>query len=90
MGKTAVRIRPAPLMIKPSLKDGGFYLVKISILLFLLIFIIMRPKLNNSEKRIKISITLSKKINEKLENDLINKSKLIDKLLSDYYDNKNL
>ena len=50
----------------------------------------MRPKLNNSEKRIKISITLSKKINEKLENDLINKSKLIDKLLSDYYDNKNL
>lgn len=50
----------------------------------------MRPKLNDSEKRIKISITLSKKINEKLENDLINKSKLIDKLLSDYYDNKNL
>jgi hypothetical protein len=50
----------------------------------------MRPKLNDLEKRIKISITLSKKINEKLENDLINKSKLIDKLLSDYYDNKNL
>jgi hypothetical protein len=69
---------------------GFFYLVKISILLFLPIFIIMRPKLNDSEKRIKISITLSKKINEKLENDLINKSKLIDKLLSDYYDNKNL
>jgi hypothetical protein len=45
----------------------------------------MRPKLNDSEKRVKISITLSKKINEKLENDLINKSKLIDKLLSDYY-----
>ena len=50
----------------------------------------MRPKLNDSQKRVKISITLSKKINEKLENDLINKSKLIDKLLSDYYDNKNL
>jgi hypothetical protein len=45
----------------------------------------MRPKLNDSQKRVKISITLSKKINEKLENDLVNKSKLIDKLLSDYY-----
>lgn len=50
----------------------------------------MRPKLNDSQKRVKISITLSKKINEKLENDLVNKSKLIDKLLSDYYDEKNL
>lgn len=46
----------------------------------------MRPKLNDSQKRVKISITLSKKINEKLENDLVNKSKLIDKLLSDYYE----
>jgi len=45
----------------------------------------MRPKLNDSQKRVKISITLNKKINEKLENDLVNKSKLIDKLLSDYY-----
>ena len=50
----------------------------------------MRPKLNEDVKRVKISITLNPKIIKKLENDIINKSKLIEKLLTDYYGNKSL
>jgi hypothetical protein len=46
----------------------------------------MRPKLPEYKKRVKISITLSKDINDKLEKDIINKSKLIEKLLKKYYD----
>jgi hypothetical protein len=50
----------------------------------------MRQKLNTEEKRVKISITLSPKINKKMEDNLINKSKLIEKLLIEYYGDKNL
>lgn len=50
----------------------------------------MRKKLNKEDKRVKISITLSPNINKKMEDSLINKSKLIEKLLIDYYGNKNL
>lgn len=50
----------------------------------------MRPKLKETEKRIKISITLNPEINKKLDQDVINKSKLIEKLLNEYYSNKNL
>jgi hypothetical protein len=50
----------------------------------------MRPKLKETDKRIKISITLSPEINKKLDQGIINKSKLIEKLLKDYYGNKNL
>lgn len=46
----------------------------------------MRKKLNKEDKRVKISITLSPNINKKMEDSLINKSKLIEKLLIDYYD----
>ncbi len=49
------------------------------------IFIIMRPKLNDGDKRIKISITLKPEINQKMENDLVNKSKLIESLLIKHY-----
>jgi hypothetical protein len=48
----------------------------------------MRTKLPDSKKRIKLSITLSKVIHEKLESDIVNKSKLIEKLLIKYYDEK--
>lgn len=48
----------------------------------------MRQKLNKEEKRVKISITLSPKINKKMEDSLINKSKLIEKLLINYYGDK--
>ena len=47
-------------------------------------------QLNEDVKRVKISITLNPKIIKKLENDIINKSKLIEKLLTEYYGNKNL
>ena len=50
----------------------------------------MRQKLNKEEKRVKISITLSPKINKKMEDSLINKSKLIEKLLINYYGDKNM
>lgn len=50
----------------------------------------MRPKLKDTEKRIKLSITLSQEINKKLDQDVINKSKLIEKLLLEYYGKKNM
>jgi len=50
----------------------------------------MRQKINKEEKRVKISITICPKINKKMEDSLINKSKLIEKLLIDHYGNKNL
>lgn len=50
----------------------------------------MRPKLKEDKKRVKISITLSPDLNKKLEKDIVNKSKLIEKLLNDYYGNKDL
>ena len=42
------------------------------------------------EKKVKISITLSPDLNKKMENQLSNKSKLIEKLLRTYYGNKDL
>jgi hypothetical protein len=50
----------------------------------------MRPRKKEDDKRIKISITLTPLINKKMEIDLINKSKLIEKLLTEYYDKKDL
>jgi hypothetical protein len=49
------------------------------------IFINMRPKLDSKDKRIKISITIKPEINQRMENDLINKSKLIESLLIKHY-----
>lgn len=63
---------------------------KKSILLTFSIFIIMRPRKKDVDKRIKISITLDPSINKKMEVSLINKSKLIEKLLIEYYDTKDL
>jgi hypothetical protein len=42
------------------------------------------------EKKVKISITLSPDLNKRMEYELTNKSKLIEKLLRIYYGNKNL
>jgi hypothetical protein len=50
----------------------------------------MRPKLKETEKRIKLSITLSQKINKQMDQDVINKSKLIEKLLMEYYGKKDM
>ena len=42
------------------------------------------------EKKIKISITLSPDLDKRMDNELTNKSRLIEKLLREYYENKNL
>jgi hypothetical protein len=42
------------------------------------------------EKKVKISITLSPNLDKRMENELINKSRLIEKLLREYYENKDL
>jgi hypothetical protein len=65
-------------------------LYKNSILPFFRIFIGMRPLLKEEDKRIKVSITLTPEINKKMEKELINKSKLIEMLLIEYYGKKNL
>ena len=49
------------------------------------IFIYMRPLLKEEDKRVKVSITLTPEINKKMEDNLTNKSKLIEKLLRKYY-----
>jgi hypothetical protein len=50
----------------------------------------VRPVKKIEDKKVKISITIDSKINTKLENESINKSKLIEKLLKDYYGKKDL
>lgn len=42
------------------------------------------------EKKVKISITLSPDLNKLMEQELTNKSRLIEKLLRTYYGEKNL
>jgi hypothetical protein len=42
------------------------------------------------EKKVKISITLSPDLDKRMEDDITNKSRLIEKLLREYYENKNL
>lgn len=42
------------------------------------------------EKKVKISITLSPDLDKKMEDELTNKSRLIEKLLRQYYGNKDL
>jgi len=42
------------------------------------------------EKKVKISITLSPDLDRLMEDELTNKSRLIEKLLRNYYGNKNL
>lgn len=50
----------------------------------------MKTKKENHAKKVKISITLNPGINLRMENDLINKSRLIEKLLLEYYENKDM
>ena len=42
------------------------------------------------EKKVKISITLSPDLDKRMENELTNKSRLIEKLLRKYYENKDM
>lgn len=50
----------------------------------------MRPILKEENKKVKITITLNPEINKRMENELTNKSKLIEKLLFEYYEKKDL
>lgn len=50
----------------------------------------MKHIIKEEEKKVKISITLSPDINKKMEDDLTNKSRLIEKLLKEYYGKKGL
>lgn len=45
----------------------------------------MKSIKKEEEKKIKISITLSPEINSRMEKELINKSRLIEKLLKNHY-----
>jgi hypothetical protein len=67
-------------LIKNIIKSSIFYIYRI--------FIYMRHKIEDKDKKVKLSITISPKINKKMEDNLINKSKLIEKLLNEYYGNK--
>ena len=50
----------------------------------------MKELKNPEEKKVKISITLSPDLDKRMEDDITNKSRLIEKLLREYYENKNL
>jgi flagellar basal body-associated protein FliL len=48
----------------------------------------MKPTKKPEDRKVKISITLSPDLNKKLDNELINKSRIIEKLLREYYGKK--
>lgn len=50
----------------------------------------MKELKKDEEKKVKISITLSPDLDKRMEVELTNKSRLIEKLLREYYGNKNL
>lgn len=50
----------------------------------------MRPTLKKEDKKVKITITLNPKINKRMEDELTNKSRLIEKLLIEHYGKKDL
>lgn len=50
----------------------------------------MRNILSKEEKKVKITISINPNLNRLMEDNLINKSKLIEKLLFEHYGNKNL
>lgn len=50
----------------------------------------MRPTLKKEDRKVKITITLNPEINKRMEDELINKSRLIEKLLIEYYGKKDL
>ena len=50
----------------------------------------MKPTKKPEDRKVKISVTLSPDIIKRLEDELTNKSKLIEKLLREYYGKKDL
>jgi len=54
------------------------------------IFICMKQSKKEEEKKVKISITLNPNLNARMERELTNKSRLIEKLLTEHYEKKNM
>ena len=50
----------------------------------------MRQRKNEEDKKIKFAISLDPKLFKKMNNEMVNKSRLIENLLKEYYGNKNL
>jgi len=50
----------------------------------------MRQRKNEEDKKIKFAISLDPKLFKKMDNEMVNKSRLIENLLKEYYGNKNL
>jgi hypothetical protein len=50
----------------------------------------MRPVLKKEDRKVKITITLNPEINKRMEDELTNKSRLIEKLLIEHYGKKDL
>jgi hypothetical protein len=70
---------------------GKINLIKTLLLLKIKIFIIMgRPKKNIEEKKVKVSISLERELYYKIKNEKIMPSRIIEKLIREYYGNKNL
>ena len=49
-----------------------------------------RPKKEEKDKKIKIGITLDRKLYNQIKTDRLKPSRIIEKLVKDYYANKNL
>jgi len=67
-------------------KDGKNLLSKNTTFTYYLIFIDMgRPKKDTNEKKIKVSISLDRKLYDKIKSDNLKPSRIIEKLVKEYY-----
>ena len=70
---------------------GKIYFIKKLLLLKNKIFIVMgRPKKTTEEKKVKVSISLDRNLYNKIKLDNLKPSRIIEKLVKEYYGNKNL
>jgi hypothetical protein len=47
-----------------------------------------RPKLQEKDKKTKLGITIDRELNQKIEDETSNKSALIEKILTEYFNRK--
>jgi hypothetical protein len=50
----------------------------------------MKPRKKEGDKKVKFAISLDPKLFKRMDNEMINKSRLIENLLKEYYGNKDL
>jgi hypothetical protein len=50
----------------------------------------MKPRKKEEDKKIKFAISLDPKLFKRMDDEIINKSKLIENLIREYYGNKDL